>query len=98
MKNILKNLSFNFSLFLMHRVELKESLLPKLPSLSREVPNAPCGVERFLLSFLSDSKSLPVPNAPCGVESLAPAKQKGFIFLFLMHRVELKVNTCSVNA
>ena len=38
-----------------------------------------------------------VPNAPCGVESPQGVGEagEGFFYLFLMHRVELKVLCCS---
>ena len=72
----------------MHRVELKGGRAPSIES-AKAVPNAPCGVESFLVRFLW-TRFQPVPNAPCGVESpLNRLKDKDFV-LFLMHRVELK--------
>jgi hypothetical protein len=64
-------------MFLMHRVELKESLNPQ-PSCFWDVPNAPCGVESL-------APALPlyggggVPNAPCGVERFQ--KTSGSLFI-----------------
>ncbi len=77
------------TLFLMHRVELKETNSVISIQIFHNVPNAPCGVER---RALGKGKCLrkAVPNAPCGVEScifLIPQRIK---LRFLMHRVELK--------
>ncbi len=56
------------SQFLMHRVELKVGRFPKEEDFPKEVPNAPCGVERSQC-FLTSLRRFGVPNAPCGVES-----------------------------
>ncbi len=50
----------------MHRVELKGEKELERKSCAI-VPNAPCGVERFLLRVILADK-VHVPNAPCGVE------------------------------
>ena len=54
-------------LFLMHRVELKGGNGFFCFCFDYSVPNAPCGVERFMSSG-SIFVELLVPNAPCGVE------------------------------
>ena len=57
----------------------------------RTVPNAPCGVERFLLGFYITPTLPVVPNAPCGVERQTAKKDLTKCWhWFLMHRVELK--------
>ena len=51
----------------MHRVELKAVISDTVILATKQVPNAPCGVEslsKLLYFFLAFS----VPNAPCGVE------------------------------
>ncbi len=55
----------------------------------KDVPNAPCGVERQT-HFFPNSSSYPVPNAPCGVERRGYTCSLTLGRLFLMHRVELK--------
>ena len=52
----------------MHRVELKENFLRYLLNSHRNVPNAPCGVERTVYLLFPNTITT-VPNAPCGVES-----------------------------
>ena len=54
------------------------------------VPNAPCGVER-ITALSGGTRASLVPNAPCGVESKLGRQIRVVQFLFLMHRVELKV-------
>ena len=78
-------------LFLMHRVELKESYEMSSNFCTRQVPNAPCGVERRMAKNRTGG-DVGVPNAPCGVESRSAYQIKPFLKLFLMHRVELKVS------
>ena len=52
----------------MHRVELKATSISFTTRLSSlVVPNAPCGVERFIYIWFK-SNTIEVPNAPCGVE------------------------------
>ena len=59
----------DFVRFLMHRVELKDACFGCSEGFGdREVPNAPCGVERIFFLCCLNIK-LAVPNAPCGVES-----------------------------
>ena len=54
------------------------------------VPNAPCGVESFLLCGLWICLVW-VPNAPCGVERRSKSFPTAVVYgSFLMHRVELK--------
>ena len=53
------------------------------------VPNAPCGVERFMSCEALEGRE-EVPNAPCGVESAIENRREQLVMLFLMHRVELK--------
>jgi hypothetical protein len=52
-------------------------------------------MHRVELKVLSPTKELidvqeKVPNAPCGVERAAFKVRAFFVFVFLMHRVELK--------
>ena len=55
-------------MFLMHRVELKaDTLRENLNALSKNVPNAPCGVES-IVNRMHHWAMAGVPNAPCGVE------------------------------
>ena len=54
-------------LFLMHRVELKGFSEFFLLNVC-QVPNAPCGVERYVGRVYSVVLSSSVPNAPYGVE------------------------------
>ena len=78
-----------FPRFLMHRVELKVGF-QCYSDCCLDVPNAPCGVERYqqlALDWLITS----VPNAPCGVESGLICTEMWQSKAFLMHRVELKV-------
>ncbi len=56
------------SVFLMHRVELKDNFNATKLILYSLVPNAPCGVESNA-SVSSILLKITVPNAPCGVES-----------------------------
>ncbi len=76
----------------MHRVELKVGhgsiLRGFFPG---PVPNAPCGVERRKRKALRSCQFMSVPNAPCGVESSVFGLFVIGFFMFLMHRVELKV-------
>ena len=60
--------------FLMHRVELKVKALAKdvKASFRTLVPNAPCGVESYLIDARIDKNIYNVPNAPCGVERSIP--------------------------
>ena len=51
----------------MHRVELKEREEQSYTEGKDVVPNAPCGVESILLTFMFFVLVI-VPNAPCGVE------------------------------
>ena len=57
---------------------------------SFEVPNAPCGVERQFFTYTMTCYTA-VPNAPCGVESPYHYLKPRPTVVFLMHRVELKV-------
>ncbi len=59
---------------------------------SENVPNAPCGVESCTL-IRATGVQRKVPNAPCGVERLAWKGTYWRRWKFLMHRVELKVNS-----
>ena len=80
----------------MHRVELKERSDGIVGILSSDVPNAPCGVESYLLQFFI-SLLTSVPNAPCGVERWKELANKLAFSVFLMHRVELKAETMSMS-
>ncbi len=77
--------------FLMHRVELKEILLPCQKHLQRYyVPNAPCGVERIVKPSVLELHSKFLMHR---VELKVACKVQAFpqgVILFLMHRVELK--------
>ncbi len=57
------------------------------------VPNVPCGVERGSF-WMEQKEERTVPNVPCGVES---SFSLAFLMfgssLFLMYRVELKVQS-----
>ena len=81
----------------MYRVELKVSnASANLIMQSLSVPNVPCGVERREGKHHGDATHPKVPNVPCGVES---RNRKRFLRrnnLFLMYRVELKVNVCKL--
>ncbi len=77
------------TVFLMHRVELKECFISTLHRTYFSVPNAPCGVERpplggwrwVLKAFLMHRVELKAPGA------FLPSSNR---LMFLMHRVELK--------
>ena len=75
----------------MYRVELKVRLSTLWIWYFRVVPNVPCGVES-IEAILDLKLGINVPNVPCGVESRTHTiTWKSTIFLFLMYRVELKV-------
>ena len=78
------------SRFLMHRVELKGE-----NALLRYIMAHPFLMHRVELKGRISSAILllygMVPNAPCGVERCLLNHHLFFFFLFLMHRVELKV-------
>ena len=56
-------------MFLMHRVELKVIVSNPVAPKGVKVPNAPCGVERWMWYFRVKLFGM-VPNAPCGVERI----------------------------
>ncbi len=63
-------------MFLMHRVELKDSRRSgNVRPANTQVPNAPCGVESLYESDV-EKEFIPVPNAPCGVERWEKLKKE----------------------
>ena len=76
-------------LFLIHRVELKDTFLHKYDNNSLSVSNSPCGVER---SWVNQNlrNNIKVSNSPCGVERIIFPPNRFPSFTFLIHRVELK--------
>ena len=53
------------------------------------VSNSPCGVERRYTKKIAPTRAT-VSNSPCGVESLIRALFLSKVYMFLIHRVELK--------
>ena len=79
------------SLFLIHRVELKEYKHTFLKSQVLKVSNSPCGVESNNVAKFIKTWIFFVSNSPCGVESLSNSSRSKNPLPFLIHRVELKV-------
>ncbi len=78
----------------MHRVELKEACKIKISLHNLNVPNAPCGVERFEEDpHLQGQKRFLMHR----VELKATGRMNSYLrfSMFLMHRVELKVSHVS---
>ena len=77
-------------MFLMHRVELKDSTLVGALVLLKKVRFLMHRVELKVIWACEHLFGGQVPNAPCGVESHGCEIDVVFDAEFLMHRVELK--------